>query len=197
MNHTSNAGIATRLDTNLPASLTSIRNAHRLNSAGSRLSPEDRLAVQETVLLSEWATDARRWDVLADCLADDMVLDHALGQAHGKQAFIDVLSQPGVLDGLRHLVLNLVVWGNPNGTATALHYVGLTKFAAADTADADPLPRLDGLGLAELTLRKEPDGVWRIMLFHNDQYAMSSRYLPDADERARWAAARSTSSGGN
>ncbi len=178
-----------KLDTTLPGTLGLLRGAD--SAGGGPLKLADAQAIRETVLLSEWATDARRWDLLGDCLAADVVLDHAMGQTAGREAYLALLQKPGLLAGLRHLILNLVAWANPDGTATALHYVGLAKFAdpAARGVPAD-LPQLNGLGLAELTLCKDTDGRWRITRFRNDQYVMSGAFLADADERARWALPR-------
>ena len=175
---------STSLSTRLPDSLASARAA-----AAVRLSSEDRQAIRDTVILSEWATDGRRWDVLEDCLEPEVTLDHAMGQAQNREEYLAVMKTPGLLDGLRHLVLNLVTWGNADGTATALHHVGLARVASAD-GDNVGLPVLDGLGVAELTLAKANDGRWRIRAFRNDQYVMSAAFLPDSVERRRWSLPR-------
>ena len=179
-----NGARALPLDTRLPDDLLQLRSG----SAGSRLSAHDRNAVHETVLLAEWATDSRRWELLKECLTEDVKLDHPMGRARNRAEYVRLLSTGGFLDGLRHLIWNLVAWGNEDGTATALHYVGLATFAQTGAATPPPdLPRLAGLGLAELTLVKEADGHWRIRAFHNDQYVMNDDYLTDPSERRRWA----------
>ena len=63
------------LDTKAPASLREIRQAHLHHARGTHLSPRTVSPSRKRCCCPSGPQDARQWDVLADCLAEDVVLD--------------------------------------------------------------------------------------------------------------------------
>jgi SnoaL-like domain len=121
-----------------------------------------RQAIVETVQAYGWAIDERRWDVLADVLAEDhrfrgVVAGAArLDSLDGRDALIDWLrAYTDTLDAqLRHCFTNILVTEQGAGEATALAYLTLCSSTPQGT-------RVASTAFYRVSLRRQ-DGAWRI-----------------------------------
>lgn len=176
-----------RLNTKLPKEFFARYTAQGRNT--SKLSAEDKLEIAEVVYGLEWVYDSRQFDVLNDLITDDIIFDHPYTRRQGKQQFIDFWKQneAAFLDGLRHQVFDLVITGNADGTATAVNYIVVIKFADTSDEVAVSLPTVIAHGLQVTQLRKEED-IWKVAKLKIDQFSISPVFLPDAEIRHLFAA---------
>ncbi len=122
----------------------------------------DRQAIVETVHAYGWSVDERRWDVLADILAEDFQFRGviagaaALDAIDGRDAFIDWLkAYTDTLDAqLRHNFANVLATEQGATEATALAYLILCS-ATPEGA------RVASTAFYRVSLRRE-DETWRI-----------------------------------
>lgn len=159
-----------------------------LSDHAGRLSAADRAELVDLVFRFEWCFDTRQYDVLTDMLTADAVVDHVWGYREGRDQFVALLRDwEHANSGLRHQSTNLVVWGEPDGTAAAMSYM----FAATMTGpltgdDAGPaFQRPAGHGLVTDRFRREPDGIWRMTRRTIDQMYVDPVFLPNEQAR-RW-----------
>jgi ketosteroid isomerase-like protein len=104
--------------TNIPAALF----ATYIQEQGIKLSASDKLELVEKTQLFELALDARRFDAIEAFVTDDFIYDHALAYREGKKAHTEFweASQAVLLDGIRHQPVNIIVYGEADGTATSV-----------------------------------------------------------------------------
>ena len=155
-----------------------------LEELQGRLSTQDQLDCLALVARFEWCFDSRRFDALADMLTEDMVLDHVWGYAAGRHAAVALLqANVAINDGLRHASLNPTVYGEPDGTATALSY--LAGVLVGDDTAGQARPLIGGHGMRIDRFRRD-NGLWRMSGCVVDQMYAHSSFPITGDERARY-----------
>ncbi len=104
--------------TNIPAALF----ATYIQEQGIKLSASDKLELVEKTQLFELALDARRFDAIEALVTDDFIYDHALAYREGKKPHTEFweANQAVLLDGIRHQPVNIIVYGEADGTATSV-----------------------------------------------------------------------------
>ena len=160
----------TRLSTQLPDALFA-------QYATAALPATDKLEITEKLHLLELIFDTRRYDVMDAILTEDFVFDHALAKRLDRDSFKQLWQEnaPVLLDGIRHQLNNVLVYGNPDGTATAVAYLNVLKFAmAADTEKSDT-PSLLAHAVQVVQFRQE-NGVWKLASLTIDQMAVSDLF---------------------
>lgn len=171
-----------RLHTILPAGLFASRSYPE-----QRLPSEDRREIMDTARLLDYALDARRFDVLSEMLTEDATYDHPIGKVHGKENVLELLikSEADYLDGVRHQISDIVVYGDPFGHATAVSTLEIFKFCDPDPEVDDRCPFLVGHGVSVQTFRKE-QALWRISSICIDQLSVSKEWIKDAAMREKF-----------
>lgn len=148
------------------------------------LSADDQLACLNLVARFEWCFDGRRFDALEEMLTEDFVLDHVWGHREGRAASISLLREKlPINDGLRHASLNPTVYGEPDGTATALSY--LLGILVGEDGTGPRRPLIAGEGLRVDRFRKQ-DGIWRMSSCTVDQMWVHSSFPIAAEEREHY-----------
>jgi hypothetical protein len=172
-----------RLHTILPAGLFASRSYPE-----QRLPSEDRREIMDTARLLDYALDARRFDVISEMLTEDAVYDHPMGMAKGKENVLALLikSEAEILDGVRHQISDIVVYGDMTGHATAVSTLEIFKFCDPDPEVDDRCPFLVGHGIIVQSFRKE-QALWRISSICLDQLAVSKEWIKDAALREKFA----------
>ena len=152
----------------------------------------DKLEIVEKLHLLELIFDTRRYDVMDAILTEDFVFDHALAKRLDRASFKQLWQEnaPVLLDGIRHQLNNVLVYGNPDGTATAVAYLNVLKFAVATDADTPnaeqpnakqpntkqiDTPRLLAHAVQVAQFRQEND-VWKLASLTIDQMAVSDLF---------------------
>ena len=141
-------------------------------------------------------------------LTEDFVFDHALAKRLDRNSFKQLWQDnaPVLLDGIRHQLNNVLVYGNPDGTVTAVAYLNVLKFAVAPNADtpnadksnanqsnADQIdtPRLLAHAVQVAQFRQENDkenGTWKLASLTIDQMAVSDLFGLDKATQHYFAA---------
>lgn len=91
---------------------------------GHRLTAEDQIALMQMPARFEWAFCSGNGEALMAMLTDDVVMDHALGHANGKDEMggMDIPSW-----GLRHQFHNHVVYIDEDGDGAMLSYMNVAQ----------------------------------------------------------------------
>ena len=158
-------------------------------TATAALPTADKLEIIEKLHLLELIFDTRRYDVMDAILTEDFVLDHALAKRLDRDSFKQLWQEnaPVLLDGIRHQLNNVLVYGNPDGTATAVAYLNILKFSVAPKADKVDTPRLLAHAVQVVQLRQE-NGAWKLANLTIDQMAVSDLFGLDEATQHYFAA---------
>ncbi|ESA35847.1 hypothetical protein N836_09980 [Leptolyngbya sp. Heron Island J] len=173
-----------RLSTQLPDALFA-----QYTTATPALSAADKLEIIEKLHLLELIFDTRRYDVMNAILTEDFVFDHGLAKRLDRDSFKQLWQEnaPILLDGIRHQLNNVLVYGNPDGTATAVAYLNVLKFAMAPDTETIDTPHLLAHAVQVVQLRQEND-VWKLVSLTIDQMAVSDLFGLDKATQHYFAA---------
>lgn len=174
----------TRLSTQLPDAVFD-----QYATATAALPAADKLEIIEKLHLLELIFDTRRYDVMDAILTEDFVFDHALAKRLDRDSFKQLWQDNAsiLLDGIRHQLNNVLVYGNPDGTATAVAYLNVLKFAVTPNADKIDTPRLLAHAVQVAQLRQE-NGAWKLASLTIDQMVVSDLFGLDEASQHYFAA---------
>ncbi|WIM92808.1 nuclear transport factor 2 family protein [Actinoplanes oblitus] len=146
----------------------------------------------DLVLRFEWCYDTRNYQALEDMLTEDAVMDHVWGYREGRSAVLTMLREWEYANaGLRHQGINLVVWGEPDGTAGAMSFLyGVTMrgpITGGSAGEGPVFERPAGHGLVTDRFRRGSDGIWRMTRRTIDQMYLDAEFVPDAAVREWFA----------
>ena len=158
-------------------------------SATATLSAADKLEIIEKLHLLELIFDTRRYDVMETLLTEDFSFDHALAKRLDRASFKQLWqeNEAVLLDGIRHQLNNVLVYGNLDGTATAVAYLNVLKFAVEPGAEAVDTPRLLAHAVQVAQLRRE-NGAWKLASLTIDQMAVADLFGLDEATQQYFAA---------
>jgi hypothetical protein len=144
------------------------------------LSADDKLAMLELTNRFEWCFDARRLDVLATLLTEDVVIDHLFGMANNKTEAIAMLRDVVPFRGIRHQATNATVFTNDKDEPCVLSYLMVVQTHDDDNKVTNQLPRV--LAHALVTDRMRKDGNrWLIAGRTFEQMILTRDYVPTED----------------
>ncbi|MEM9004204.1 MAG: nuclear transport factor 2 family protein [Cyanobacteria bacterium P01_F01_bin.86] len=174
----------TQLSTQLPDALFA-----QYTTATAALPAADKLEIIEKLHLLELIFDTRRYDVMDAILTEDFVLNHALAKRLDRDSFKQLWQDNAsvLLDGIRHQLNNILVYGNPDGTATAVAYLNVLKFAIAPDGEKVDTPSLLAHAVQVVQFRRE-NNVWKLASLTIDQMAVSDQFGLDKATQQYFAA---------
>ena len=151
-----------------------------VTAAGETLTVEDRFQLIELVHRFEWSYGALNREALFDLLTDDVIIDHGMGYAQGKEEMI-ALGVPSY--GLRHLFANHVLFVDEQGRANIIAHMLVIQVVSEQPVSA-ALPTILDQGVNRYVFRKE-GGNWKIAEMTFDQQKLAD-YLgaPEALHRS-------------
>jgi ketosteroid isomerase-like protein len=111
---------------------------------GYCLTVEDRLNIMQLPAEAEWAIGAQNIDAIAAYYTNDIIIDHPLGSAKGKEAAL-TLARSGKIPvtGLRHQFSNQVVFIDKNGHPACISYMSVMQIASESPSSVS-LPTIFG-----------------------------------------------------
>lgn len=178
---------STLLNTHLPDQLFTVYQS--ATNAENQLSAADKLEMIEKLQLVELIYDSRRFDAFESILTDDFTLDHALAKRSGLNEFRQFwqANETTLLNGLRHQFNNIIVYPEPDGTASAVSYLNVLRFANTPDASVADTPHLVAHA-PQITHFRKDKGVWKIDRIVIDQMAVSKTFGLDEPARLYFAA---------
>lgn len=158
-------------------------------SEAPKLTAADKLEMIEKLQLVELIFDSRRFDAFELVLTDDFVSDHALAKRTSPSEFRQFwqTNEAMLLNGLRHQFSNMIVYPESDGTASAVSYLNVLRFANTPDSSAPNTPHLVAHALQVTHFRQE-NGVWKIDRITIDQMAVSQTFGLDEPTRQYFAA---------
>lgn len=154
-----------------------------------KLTAADKLEMIEKLQLVELIFDSRQFDAFELVLTDDFVIDHALAKRTSPSEFRSFwqTNEAMLLNGLRHQFSNIIVYPEPDGTASAVSYLNVLRFANTPNSSASDTPHLVAHALQVTHFRQE-NGIWKIDRITIDQMAVSQTFGLDEPTRQYFAA---------
>lgn len=146
---------------------------------GYEITTLDKVEIIEVVTRFDWSYLSKNIEGLADLLTDDMIFDHAMVYAEGKEKVVKIVDDfPALSYGLRHNFSNQVVFVDADGDAACLSYMTVIKIAAEEKLDVS-MPFLLDHAIVQDKLRRV-DGKWKLARRNFDQQKLSDSYqIPD------------------
>lgn len=150
---------------------------------GYEITTLDKVEIIETVMRFDWAYLSKNAAGLADLLTDEMIFDHAMIYAEGKEKVLKIGDDiPALSYGLRHNFSNQVVFVDADGDAACLSYMTVVKVADENKLDVS-MPFVLDHAIVQDKLRRV-DGKWKLARRNFDQQKMSDNYhIPDDARR--------------
>ena len=165
----------TLLSTHLPAQL--FETYKQTEREAPQLTAADKLDMIEKLQLVELIFDSRQFDAFELVLTNDFVIDHALGKRTSPSEFSQFwqTNEAMLLNGLRHQFSNIIVYPESDGTASAVSYLNVLRFANTPDSGTLDTPHLVAHALQVTHFRKEND-IWKIDRITIDQMAVSQTF---------------------
>ncbi|NDJ25558.1 hypothetical protein GS682_28880 [Nostoc sp. B(2019)] len=176
---------STLLHTQFPDALF----AQYTKEPANNLAAADKLEIIEKLYLLELIFDTRRYEVMDAIVTEDFVMDHALAKRMDRASFKQLWqdNEAVLLDGIRHQLTNIIVYPNQDGTATAIAYLNVLKFANTPTLSKTDNPALLAHAVQVVQFRKE-NHVWKLAHLTIDQMAVSNIFGLDEATQHYFAA---------
>ncbi len=125
---------------------------------GYKLTVEDRLEMMGLPARFEWAFCSNNVEALADCLTDDVELEHVLGVHVKGKANMAQLQVPSF--GLRHRLTNQLIFIDKNGDPAMLSLLNAPQVVSETPVDTS-LPATYASCIVTDTFELGDDGHWR------------------------------------
>ena len=135
---------------------------------GKALTVEDRFEMMELIHRFEWSYGAQNTEALFDLLTDDVIIDHGMGYAKGKQEMLS-LGVPSF--GLRHMFGNHVLFMDEQNRPSMIAHMLVIQVAAEQPLSVG-LPAILDQGINRYIFRQE-EGGWKIaeLIFEQQKLA--------------------------
>lgn len=158
-------------------------------SEAPKLTAADKLEMIEKLQLVELIFDSRRFDAFELVLTDDFAMDHALAKITSPSEFRHfwTTNEAMLLNGFRHQFNNIIVYPEADGTASAVSYLNVLRFAKTPDSSAPDTPHLVAHAPQVTHFRRE-NGIWKIDRITIDQMAVSQTFGLDEPTRQYFAA---------
>lgn len=142
-----------------------------LNEDGKPITADDRFAFLDLVHSFEWCLVSRRKEAFIKLFTDDVVFDHGIGYAHGKQAAVNLAWQVPFY-GLRHHFANEVPYVDDRGRIAMLSHVFVVQ-VDSEQPMTETLPILLDQGVVHWVFQKQGDR-WKVAEFVFDQQKLAA-----------------------
>jgi hypothetical protein len=139
-----------------------------LTADGEKLTLEDRFEMMELIHRFEWSAGALNQAAVFDLLTDDVIVNHGMGYAQGKQ---DMAALGVPTYGLRHLFSNHVLFIDEQGRASIVAHMLVIQVVSEQPLPI-AFPAVLDQGMNRYIFRKE-DQRWKIceMIFEQQKLA--------------------------
>jgi SnoaL-like domain len=139
-----------------------------INADGEMLALEDRLQMMEVLHRFEWSSGALNQEAVLDLLTDDIIINHGMGYAQGKEAMV-ALGIPTY--GLRHLFANHVLFIDEQGRASIVSHMLVIQVVSEQPLSM-AFPTILDQGMNRSVFRRENEQ-WKIceMIFEQHKIA--------------------------
>jgi DNA-directed RNA polymerase subunit N (RpoN/RPB10) len=139
-----------------------------VTALGEILTVDDRFQMMELIHRFEWSAGALNQEAVFDLLTDDIIIEHGMGYAQGKEAMA-ALGIPTY--GLRHMFANHVLFIDELGRPSIIVHMLVIQVASEQPLSV-PFPAVLDQGINRYIFRKENES-WKIceMIFEQQKLA--------------------------
>jgi hypothetical protein len=135
---------------------------------GQAITIEDRFEMMELIHRFEWSYGAKNTEALFALLTDDVIIDHSMDYAKGKQEMID-LGVPSF--GLRHMFGNHVLFMDEQNRPCIIAHMSVIQVASEQPLSVG-LPAILDQGINCFVFRQEA-GDWKIAELIFEQHKLA------------------------